>query len=48
MKGQDQDRLTATATRTTEQITKQTQDAMENYFGGFKRPCQGFRGITRI
>ena len=41
MKGQDQDRLTATATRTTEQITKQTQDAMENYFGWLQTTMSG-------
>jgi hypothetical protein len=41
VKGQDQDRLTATATRTTEQITKQTQDAMENYFGWLQTTMSG-------
>ena len=29
--------LTATAEQTAEQITKQTQGAMENYFGWFHR-----------
>jgi len=40
--------LTATEEQTAEQIMKQTQGAMENYFGWLQKTMSHFHGVTRI